>query len=103
MMDKVSFFTPVDYGSHPKTLFQCCLEKIDAYFYLGGRKVRVIPGVMEKNSQGVEWVSGRSSMLATLVKIASYFTIILPLIMLAAKAVLRSGQDFHISQKGKGS
>jgi len=101
---KVSFFTAVDYGDSPKTTFQFFLEKTDSYFYLGGRKARVIPLEFNGTSQGIEWISESPSILITSFKIASYFSVVLPLIMLITKAVLRSRQNFYeISPKNYSS
>ena len=64
-MEKVGFFTAVDYGQHPKSAAQFLLEANDAYFYLGGRKVQVVPEEIKKISQGVKWVKQSSSTLRT--------------------------------------
>lgn len=89
----INFFTAVDYGTSPKTTFQFLLEKVDGYFYLGGRKARVIS--QKGNSHGIVWVNESPSILITRVKKASYFTVIIPVIMLIAKIILRSMQKFH--------
>jgi hypothetical protein len=97
-MNKISFFTPVYYEDKPKSIKEFFLEKVDAYFYLGGRKARVISGLKE-DSQEVELVRSSPSIFTTSLKVASYITIIIPLIMLVAKAILRSGHDFHVVKK----
>lgn len=97
---KVSFFTAIDYENPSKTAFQFFLEKVDSYFYLGGRKARVISLQLEETNQGIEWVSESPSTLTSCLKVTSYFSIVIPLIMLIAKVILRSGQNFQEIQKG---
>lgn len=94
-MNRISFFTPVYYEDKPKSTKEFLLEKVDAYFYLGGRRARVIVRT-EENSQEVDLVADSPSMLTTSIKIASYFTIVIPLIILTAKVFLRSSQEFHV-------
>ncbi len=79
---------------HPKTNEQAFREKVDSYFYLGGKKAKVVS--VNDRSISVELVDTQASMLTTSLKVASYFTIILPLIMLGLKAALRSSHDYVI-------
>ncbi len=92
-MSDINFFTAVSYNN-PKTHGQAFREKVDSYFYLGGRKAKVIS--IDDKSESVKLVDSQASMLTTALKITSYFTIILPLIMLGLKAALRSSHDYVI-------
>ncbi|MBI3237050.1 MAG: DUF648 domain-containing protein, partial [Chlamydiales bacterium] len=90
----VSFFQPIVFASNPKSYPEFFLEKVDSYFYLGGKKAYVI----ENTDQGKKAVlcKDRSPCLITALKVASYATIILPVILLIIKAVLRSIHTFEL-------
>lgn len=92
MGNQISFFTPVGFGSQSQPFS----EKIDNYFHLGGKKAYVIPGHVEQGSEGVVLTQGQSSFLTTVLKIVSYFTLIIPVLMLIAKAALRHSHSFYI-------
>lgn len=86
-MSKVSFFTPVEYINPKKSAIEKCREKVDAYFHWRGKKAYII-----KDGSGKEKAVLRDapvSILSTAAKVLSCFTIVIPLIMLAAKAALR--------------
>ncbi len=100
-MNKINFFTPVSYSNTSKSTDQTLLEIVDSYFYLGGKKAEVLPPCPEENGEIVHLVDDTSPLFATVLKIASYCTVVLPLIMLAAKAVLRANHDFYISHQGR--
>ncbi len=96
IMTEIRFFTPVEYGNHTTSFTEKLIEKADFYFYLGGRKVaEIIPGNMEKNSQAVILKDERVVLWKTALKVASYFTIILPALMFLIKTVLRNRYSFH--------
>lgn len=95
-MAEIRFLTPIEYGNHATSFHQKLIEKTDFYFYLGGRKVaEVIPGNIEKNSQGVILKDERAIWWKTALKVASYFTIILPVLILLTKLVMRKKYHFH--------
>jgi len=75
------------------------LEKVDSYFYLGGKKAKIEPGYTKGNSEGVCLVDSKSSLTA--LKVASYFTVVIPLLMLVAKSILRSNYDFYLLHREK--
>jgi hypothetical protein len=95
----IHFFTCVDYGRVQKTRFESMLETVDHYFYLGGRKVRILREERKENSQGVEWVNEPAYFLITSLKIVSYCTLIIPSIMLIIKWACRSKQTFYVVKK----
>lgn len=86
----VSFCVPICYNNAAKTVVQTFFEWVDDYFYLGGVK-----GVV-REGEGVELVEQTASWILTVIKVASYFFLIIPLIMGAMKIVLRSIYSFHI-------
>jgi hypothetical protein len=94
----VSFFTAVSFNGQAKSLSEKCLQKVDDYFYLKGKKAQVIAGRV--NGGKVDVVLSNSgcsqSCIRTALKVLSYFTIILPLIFLMAKAILRSVHKFEV-------
>ena len=88
-----SFFNPVTYNRF-NTVQEFLLDKVDDYFYLGGKKAYVV-----KNAPGSEEVlifDSNSSLLGNSAKFISYFTIIIPLFMLAAKAALHFTHKFTV-------
>ncbi len=96
-MTTISFSTPVTYGSNCDSVRKCLIEKIDDYFFLGGRKVEVIPGNNRGKSEGVSYTSEKSISLAErAIKIASYCTLIIPTFFFFAKVALRSLNAYHL-------
>ena len=98
-MNRISFFTPVCYQDRHQSSKEFLLEKIDSYFYLGGKKAEVIRSENRSSTKEVILIDSHASMFITAAKIASYVIIILPLVMLAAKALLRSNYDFVLKDK----
>ncbi|CAF23553.1 hypothetical protein [Candidatus Protochlamydia amoebophila] len=95
-MNELPFFTTICYDKNPEFIGKRLLEKVDAYFYLGGKKASVIPGHTKGNVEGVKFINSSSSYLITSLKVASYCTILIPAIMLAAKMFLRSIYKFYL-------
>jgi len=90
-MSEINFFTAVSYNSG-STL----VEKVDDYFNLGGKKAIVIEGRTSNGQEKVILSPSESSLLARIAKLLSYFTIVMPLFMLVAKAILRSQHNFKV-------
>lgn len=96
-MTKLGFCTAVRFwGDQPKTCRQSWIETVDSYLYLGGKKAYVIPGHTQSGAEGAVLAHDSPAFLITALKVVSYFTIVVPTIMLIAKAVLRSIYPFHI-------
>lgn len=95
-MSKVNFFISINYGTLAKSAPQFLLEKVDHYFYMGGRKAQVILGYAEKNNEGAILVDANISLLEKALKIASYCTVVIPTLMFVAKIVLRTAHRFHL-------
>lgn len=93
-MASISFFTPVEYNQFT-SCGQLLTEAVDGYFYLGGRKAVTLPGHLRNGSQEVALQQGTTTWWKTALKVLSYATVVVPLIMLIAKAVLRSHYRFH--------
>lgn len=72
------------------------LEKIDYYFYLGGKKATVIQGSAKNDHEEVNLSESQISQLEKIGKIISYCTIILPFFLLIAKVALRSTHSFEV-------
>jgi hypothetical protein len=101
-MPKLNFFIPITYAATSKSIGSSLLEKVDSYFYLGEKKAHVIQGRTKIGQEKVILSESRSSLLARAGKVLSYFTIVIPLLMLIAKAVLRSTHSYKlIDQKQK--
>lgn len=95
MSNNVGFFTAVKYNKN-KTFKEFVLEEVDNYFYLGGKKAHVIQGKTKHGQEKALLAETNSSLLARFGKVISYFTVILPLLMLITKAVLRSTHTFRL-------
>lgn len=93
-MNKIDFFTPVVFTNSSKSSEQFLLEAVDSYFYLGGKKAEVFPNSLKNGTELVYLAEKKSSFWAAALKVASYCTLILPLLALAVKAVLRSKHHF---------
>lgn len=98
---KLSFFTAVDYPATRLDSSRRAIRNIDDYFYLGGRKAQVV-NVESKKRSVVEMKDGYSSnWFMTTLKIASYFTLVIPAIMLFAKLIARSQVSYYIVEADK--
>lgn len=95
-MSEIRFFTPVSFGNHSKSWSHSILEVSDSYFFLGNRKASVISMQTENKSIGVKIIKESPPFLTTALKVISYFTLVLPALMLIVKAIMRSIHSFHI-------
>ncbi|MBS4168176.1 DUF648 domain-containing protein [Parachlamydia sp. AcF125] len=95
-MSKLSFFTPVAYKTVPQSIELKLLEKVDNYFYLGGKKAYVIQGSAKTEQKEVVLCESTSSLLTRIGKVLSYFTLVVPLAMLIVKSTLRSKHSFNL-------
>ena len=100
-MTDVSFCTPISFGSGFQThlsrsFLGSFLEFADDYFFFGGEKAVVQFEHLDGESLGVNLVLEDSSWISTALKVISYFTIILPVVLLIAKCILRSVYHFHL-------
>ncbi|KAF3361816.1 Uncharacterized protein PHSC3_001582 [Chlamydiales bacterium STE3] len=92
-MPEISFFTALQYNqSHKKSRCEFLLEKVDNYFYLGGKKAYVL----QDGREGIVFSQANTSCLEKIAKITSYLTIIIPAILLITKGILRSQHHFKI-------
>ncbi|MBS4168143.1 DUF648 domain-containing protein [Parachlamydia sp. AcF125] len=96
-MEKISFFTAIKTPNTPKSAGLYLLEKVDSYFYLGGKKATVI-SARGKNLE-LSLVNEKVSSFAIALKVASYCTLLLPALMLAAKVLLRYKYRFCLHVK----
>lgn len=90
---------PVRFGEQ-KTFKQHIQERVEDYFYLGGKSAFVISAEVSGDSQGVfvkdQDQSRMKQVILGAIKVISYMTVIIPLIMLIAKASFRLTHKFHI-------
>ncbi len=98
-MNKLDFFSPVRFDEKEKSVKQHIFEGIEDYFFLGCKKAFVIPSKIVSGSQEVE-LRYRSEnitkkIILGAIKVASYMTGIIPLIMIVAKAIFRATYKFH--------
>jgi hypothetical protein len=91
-MTTINFFTPISFPN-PSTCTERVLTIIDDYFYWGvGKKACVVHG----SDTDVVLVEEETLWLLTLIKVASYFTLVLPLFNLIIKSILRSFYTFKL-------
>ena len=93
-MEIVPFFTPVYFSNGPSNIKEDLLEKVDSYFYFGGKKAEFIS--VEDGIHLIKYTEKKQSLLITVVKVVSYLAIILPIIALAVKYVLRKALAFDL-------
>jgi hypothetical protein len=96
-METVNFWTAVSYGDQQAPFTQQVLEKVDAYFYLGDKKAIVIPEEFRQGHPCAFLLDVDVTLLSTALKVASYLTVILPIVMLAIKAILRTCYTFYLT------
>ncbi|KAF3362229.1 hypothetical protein PHSC3_001220 [Chlamydiales bacterium STE3] len=92
-------FTAVTCSSKIKSKKLKALEIIDSYFYLGGKKIKIISA--KDNILKVELVDRKASLAFTALKVASYCTLILPAILLISKFALRCPLNIHLCDDKK--
>lgn len=104
-MSKISFFTPIYYGSEAKTAKEKAIENIDNYFHLTGKKAVVIQSrTLNQKHEKVLLSKTKFSaltLLKTISVVLSCFTIIIPLIMCISKAILRSSHSYKLMNAKK--
>lgn len=93
-MARVGFWTPIDFGDKVRTRAETAIERIDSYFYLGGQKAFVIPA--QEGPARAVLMKSSADFRATVLKVISYCTVIIPLIMLIAKVVARSLTRYEV-------
>jgi hypothetical protein len=104
-MSKVDFFTPIVFDVAFNSVIsgsEILLDVVDSYFYLGGKQVCAVSGNIKDNGSTRAYRvqnPPQPSLFTTALKVASYFTLVLPLIMLVAKAVLRSMHHIEIVEE----
>jgi hypothetical protein len=90
----IDFFTPVSYLNKDKSVWTHIKEAADDYFDYGLKKRAFEVSEAEGPSHKVALVEYETSLLLTIVKIASWATFVLPILALAIKGIARSGEEF---------
>jgi len=96
-MASINFFTPVHFGNQSITCHQAMQETVDDYFYLGGKKASVIDA--QDSKMKVVLLEKSPPFLNTCLKVLSYFTLIIPTLMLIAKTILRMNHFYKIDKE----
>ncbi|NGX42135.1 MAG: hypothetical protein K940chlam7_00412 [Chlamydiae bacterium] len=103
MSNKIDFITAVKFDTNTfekKTIGQKAVENFDDYFFLKGKKAQVIKQNDPNNdSYTVESAEQKTNIPLNILKVISYCTIAIPLIMLIGKAIARA--CFHNSIEKK--
>lgn len=90
-MPELNFFTPLSYKSGASWL-----ERVDDYFALGTKKAIILEGRTKHGKEKAILTESKSSLVTKIAKVLSYFTVVIPLFILAAKAILRSQHSFKL-------
>jgi hypothetical protein len=99
----ISFFTPVKWEDpsseiKPKlTCFQKIAQAAESYLYLGGRVAVVMPNSVRDGSHLVTLKKHKANVWLSALKVASYFTVVLPALALITKMIFRTNYEFHRS------
>ena len=96
MSKNIGFFTAITYSQENKTFTQSLLEKVDDYFYLGGEKAYVTSRVSQDGRFKVVLSEAQISTVEKIGKVTSYFTVVIPVALLATKAILRAIHSFQV-------
>lgn len=97
-----NFWTPIQYeNQHNMTLGQRIAQEADSYFNFGNTVAVVMPRVIKNGSVGVKLLQKEQTddRCKTALKVASYFTGVLPASMFAIKAISRAFYPFHMHQR----
>lgn len=97
-MAGISFFTPVTFEDSQESYGKKMCEIADDYFNFNGRVAVAVPGSFRNGSQEVVMRERETVWWQTALKVLSYATLVIPAIMLVAKAILRSMYRFHECQ-----
>lgn len=96
-MSNLSFFTPVSFGVSPKTFSESLLQSCDNYLSLRGEKAYVVKGSVDNKRKVVLFDDNNSSTnRKTVLKVISYFFIVLPALAFIGKIILRATHSFHV-------
>lgn len=97
-MEKVGFFTPIDYGSKVKTHAEKATENVDSYFHVFGKKAYVVSDLKAGKRVVVLKKAPNSALtiLKTTAAVLSFFTVVIPLMMLAVKTILRAKHSYKL-------
>ena len=90
-MSQASFLTPVTYPMQ-----STWIGMVDDYFHIGDEKAFVMQADAEKANARIVFYKAPTSLTEKIIKIATYITIIIPLIMFAVKAALRMPYSYVI-------
>lgn len=102
-MTKINFFTPV-YYPNAKTFEEKAIGHIDSYFHICGKKAVVISARLKDGNENVILKNTKFStktLFKTIGIVLTYFTVIIPLIMIISKAVLRSLHSYKLIDSKK--
>lgn len=90
-MSQISFMTPITYPMQ-----STWVGMVDDYFHIGDEKAFVMQADTAESNARVVFYKAPTSLTEKIVKIATYITIIIPLIMFAAKTALRMPYSYII-------
>lgn len=95
-MTNTDFTTAIYFGDRSTNWSEWFLEKVDDYFFLSGKKACVIANQSQEADKGTILLDQESPWYMTCLKVVSYLTVGIPLIMLVAKKCLRNEHHFHL-------
>lgn len=96
-MSSVGFFTALRFENKDLTCRQTLTQKVDSYFYFGGRHAKVLQGSTRDGKDVAFLAQGSTSKMVQVAIIVSFFTVIIPLVLLLAKVLLRLTNRIQIA------
>lgn len=97
-MKEINLFTPITFGNQPRSINENRIEFYDSYFNVIGWSARVISKNELEKSYDVEWHYEAPNYLISALKVISYVTVLLPLIVLVIKQNLKEGLVFKFKE-----
>ena len=95
----LSFLTPVVFETD-RSFGKYFLEKVDGYFSISGKRAFVISGIKTDKSYDVVMKDYESSVYSKLIftalKVVTYVTLVVPILMVFLKVALRSNYTFNL-------
>lgn len=95
-MTSVDFFIPLTFQNQSTTFKENIIELVDDYFYIGGKKAYVIHEHLDENLRGAFINNETQQLWVTALKIASWFTLAIPLMAISLKFFLRRSYNIVV-------
>lgn len=99
-MTNVNFLTALKYDFQKQTCCQSLKEKVDGYFYLGGRRAKVLQNQSRDRAEIAVMIESNVSRLTQVALIMSYLTVFIPFILFLLKLAFRLPHKVRLIEPG---